>query len=310
MNATLRRPTEPIVGIGLFTGQDTACTIYPADPGSGIAFRFGSSGPIVPATIAHLATAPVYSAVAKIEPRNSNLAIPSDDERWPAVLTVEHVLSAIVGLGVTDALVELSSEPPCEVPIGNGSADVFAQAILDVGVVMEGVLDGDVDDSGVLQIAEPIIIERDGSRLEAHPLADDEEPTITYRLDYGPRAPIKPSEVTWRVDDRDGYARNIAPARTFSMRAEAEQMQALGLFQRFTPTDLPVVDDDGSLIDNDWRFDDEPARHKLLDLIGDLSLTGVPVNSAYFRCRIVAERTGHARTHDLVRALVQHLPSE
>ncbi len=278
-----------IEGIGLFTEHPVRCVIKPGG-GRGIAFRRVDlpDAPTIPATIGALCGTPVHPAFAQIPPRHTALA--NADHARAIVYTTEHILAALHGLGVTDATIELDAP---ELPIGDGSAQLFTDAIAGVGLVPT--------DATIrpLVLTEPVTVSSpDGSAtLTAEPLGPGEQPSYTYHLDYGRRAAVPAQTARWLGDPR-AFCREIAPARTFSLAAEAAQMQALGMFRSFTPRDLLVIDDTGSPIDNAWRFADEPARHKLLDLIGDLALVGRPLAA-----RITSTRGGHALNHAMARAL-------
>ncbi|MCC7387895.1 MAG: UDP-3-O-acyl-N-acetylglucosamine deacetylase [Phycisphaerales bacterium] len=288
---TLASPAA-VEGVGLFTERRARVTILPARHGGIVFCRADlASRPMIPAAIAELCTTPVHPAFARIPPRHTALAA-APDRPETAVYTTEHLLAALAGMGVTDALVELDAP---ELPIGDGSAKLFTDAIASAGLVT---LPGHAEPiilTGPVAVTSP-----DGSAtIAAEPLGAGETPSYAYTLDYGPNAPVKPQTALWRGDP-GGFLAEIAPARTFSLAAEAAQMQALGLFRSFTPRDLLVIDDSGAPIDNALRYPDEPARHKLLDLIGDLALTGRPIHA-----RIAATRAGHALNHQMARALLQ-----
>ncbi|MEM9166925.1 MAG: UDP-3-O-acyl-N-acetylglucosamine deacetylase [Planctomycetota bacterium] len=269
-----------VSGLGLFTGAASTLTILPAPAGAGLAFDAG--GVMIPVVHGSLDAEPVVAAFGSMPPRHTVLS--SGGAR---AVTTEHALAALVGLGVTDAVLSLSGGE--ELPIGDGSALAFVEAIESAGLTR---LDA---------VAEPLVV-RDtvviedgrGGTIVAEPAA---APDYLYRLDYGDGSVLGSQSARWG-GDAASFAASIAPARTFSMREEAESMRRLGLFAAFTPEDLPVVDDDGSLIGNAWRFADEAARHKLLDLIGDLSLVGRPILG-----RVSASKTGHASNHAMARAL-------
>ena len=123
---------------------------------------------------------------------------------------------------------------------------------------------------------------------------------MSYHLNYSDAggASLPPQSASWD-GLAESYYTEIAPARTFSLLSEVEALRALGLFEGFSPKELLVLGPSGP-IENEWRFENEPARHKLLDLIGDLALAGGPI-----RGRITAMRSGHALNHELARVLVQ-----
>lgn len=294
---TLRHPTVTLAGTGLFTARPATLRILPAAPGEGLAARRADSPAIiVPATIDHLHPQPLHPAFAAIPPRHTNLS-----NAGVVIATVEHALSALAGLGVTDALLEVGAEGPvAEVPILDGSADALAHALLDAGL-------RDLPDplEPIAPVA-PIEVREGPASIRLEPAGT---PHLRYDLDYsgpGPE-PIRRQAASW-AGDADAYRRDIAPARTFSLAPEARALHAAGLFTHVTPRDMLVLDPatperDATPIDNTLRFPDEPARHKLLDLIGDLALAGAPI-----RGRIVAHRSGHALTHAFVRALLAHRP--
>ena len=283
-------------GVGLFTERDVRCSIRPGEPGSGLCFRRTDlpDTPTIPAEIGSLASKPVHPAFALIPPRHT--AVVSASHPDAIVYTTEHILGALVGLGITDALIELDS---AEVPIGDGSAQAFTDAIMASGVRDIG---GTRPPNTIapLTLAAPVTVTSpDGrSSITAEPIGIDDTPTYRYELDYGPNAPVPAQAAEWR-GGQAAFLADVAPARTFSLAAEAQQMQALGLFRRFSPRDLLVIDEAGTPIDNSWRGESEPARHKLLDLIGDLALVGRPIHA-----RVVAVRAGHALNHAMARALV------
>lgn len=296
MTRFTRRTTRSEVkvrGLGLFTGQHASVRILPGEPGTGI--QLEHEGHTFPARIAQLTDQVPHPIFRAISPRCTSLAsLPravggeGDEGGHGVVHTLEHIMSALRGLGITDALCVV--EGP-EIPIVDGSAKPFVEALFSAGLV-------DLDEplepirvTSTIEVRSP-----DGSasvRIEP-----SDEVSYTYELDFGAGAPLQSATVTWDGIP-ESYIEEVAPARTFSHKAEAEAMQDHGLFRAFSPADLPVVDTDGSLVDNAWRFTDEPARHKLLDLIGDLALTGAPILGCITACR-----AGHALNHAAARAVL------
>lgn len=285
LRRTVRGVAE-VAGRGLFSGAAGAVRIGAGE--DGIRFR-RAGGEEVAARIENLAPLP-----AGVPARCTNLVGARGVRGAGAApfMTVEHILSALAGLGVTDATVEL--EGP-EVPIGDGSAAAFAGALLGAGIVDLG---GEVEP---LRLEREVVVERAGARIVARPRRGA-GCLYRYELDYGAGGPIPAQAAEWNSGAPDAaaeYARAVAPARTFCLAAEAEQMRAAGLFKGLSPRDMLVFGEAGP-IDNALRFEDEPARHKLLDLIGDLALLGRPLGAA----EVVATRSGHALTHELVRAIL------
>lgn len=286
-------PAQPaaLEGIGLFSARASRITIHPATTPVGIVFEI--DGHSIPAHIDALSERPPHPAFAHLKPRCTTL---SDEHR--SVATVEHILSALAGLGITDARIQIEGDTPhTEIPILDGSAQPFARAVLSAG---QRTLEDPIEP---LRVREPIRVESGDASILIEPSdTPNYIPSYTYNIDY-PGTPIGKASARWSGDPQQ-YARSVAPARTFCLEHEAQQMHATGLFTHLTPRDMLVIDDKGP-IDNDYRLPDECARHKLLDLIGDLALVGAPLCA-----KITATRSGHALAHQAARAIVdQQTPS-
>lgn len=318
-----------VEGVGLFTGAPARVTLRPRDDGepSGIVFRRldliragGSAADEGAAWIPALAPRVVAESrrtVLAADPDRVRASVAAAGPRAAAgmatVQTVEHLLSALAGLGVWEAVIDV--EGP-ELPIGDGSSNLWVEAI---------------DRAGIAEAAAsiPAIVIREhvriagpqtggacaGAVIEAWPLDDQAGPAdaalFEYRLDFTDfpiaalaaeacrRVPAQSSaaEIGPGPARRAHYTAQVAPARTFCLAEEAQAMRAAGMFTHVSPRDLLVIGPEGP-IDNTLRFPDEPARHKLLDLIGDLALCGGPLIG-----RIVATRTGHAQNQAMAAAL-------
>ena len=258
-------------GKSLMLGVDATVVIQPAPPHSGVAFvRTDLNPPVrIPATVEHVA------------PRPRRTTLKSGDV---TIDTVEHVLSAIAGLRIDNATIELNAP---ELPCGDGSSALFAEPILEAGIVEQDA------PRKVFKIREPIMIEEPDGMIAAMPF-DAEGMRVVYDLDYGTQGHrIRHQTFSYNVAEGD-YIREVAPARTYSLREEAEALQAAGLCRHLTPREILVIGDDGNPIDNAYRFDDEPVRHKTLDVIGDLSLIGAPIQG-----RVLAVRSGHGLNRKL-----------
>jgi UDP-3-O-acyl N-acetylglucosamine deacetylase len=271
-------------GITLFTGVQSRVTVKPAAAGSGIGFLridLPAHRPI-PARVGHVVP----------ETRRTVLALDPQDRASPSVQTVEHVMSALAGLGVTDALVEV--EGP-ELPIGDGSALPFVEMLQAAGLAELG---GAA--LGPIVVRERMEIEDGrGGKIVAEP-REGEGLELVYHLDYGPGAPL-PAQSARFVSrpGEDDYAAAIAPARTFSTLDEAKAMRKMGLFAHLTAAEMLVIGPEGP-VENAYRFSDEPARHKVLDMLGDLALAG---GGRPIRGRVTAWRTGHALNHAMAGRL-------
>jgi UDP-3-O-[3-hydroxymyristoyl] N-acetylglucosamine deacetylase/3-hydroxyacyl-[acyl-carrier-protein] dehydratase len=179
-----------------------------------------------------------------------------------------------------------------EIPAGDGSAMPFVEALTHAGIEQ---LD---QPRRVLKITEPVTVEEGEAMIAALP-AEQEGMQIIYDLDYGKAGPVAPQLHAFNLTNGN-YTDQIAPARTFVMEAEARALQSRGLGQHLTARDLLVIGEKGPIGGNALRFDDELVRHKVLDLIGDLSLLGWAISG-----RIVAYRSGHSLNHRLARQLAR-----
>jgi UDP-3-O-acyl-N-acetylglucosamine deacetylase len=144
-------------------------------------------------------------------------------------------------------------------------------------------------------VTEPVVVEAGGATLTVHP-DDDNGLTLSYFLNYGHGSPIGRQVHTQSLTP-GSFISDLAPCRTFLLLREAEELQRQGLGKRTTTADLLVFGPSGPL-DNRLRFANEPARHKVLDLVGDLALLGVDLCG-----QVVAYRSGHELNVELVRAL-------
>jgi UDP-3-O-[3-hydroxymyristoyl] N-acetylglucosamine deacetylase len=261
-----------VPGVGLHTGRHAVAVLHPAEAGHGIVFVRRDVGAVIPA---------VAEEAARFDHATS-LGRPGCE-----VGTVEHLLSALVGSGVHDLLVEVDGP---ELPILDGSAAPWLEAIRQAGRTrLRGATPPFVPAS-TISIPAP-----HGKRIEIRPARDLR---VTYTIDF-PHPAIGRQSVTVVVTP-ESYARHIAPARTFGFLAEYETLKAHGLARGASPENCLIVGDErveyGSL-----RFPDEFVRHKVLDLLGDLALVGRPVLG-----HVVALRAGHA----LHAALAQRLREE
>jgi UDP-3-O-[3-hydroxymyristoyl] N-acetylglucosamine deacetylase/3-hydroxyacyl-[acyl-carrier-protein] dehydratase len=273
--------TASLTGLGLFHGQPATLTFRPAPPNHGVVFVRTDLGHIeIPALIHH-----VVKRARRTTLRCGNAIVD----------TCEHVLSAIAAMRLDNLIVEIDGP---EVPAMDGSSKPFLDALTEAGVVATS------EPRRRLVVKEPIVIRQGDAMIAALP-SDEPEMQIVYELDYtGVSAVIGRQLRTFDFTNGD-YAHDIAPSRTFSLAQEAEAAQKAGLFPHLTPDEALVIGDEGPLGANHFRFDDEPVRHKVLDLIGDLYLLGAPIQG-----RIVAHKSGHPLNHLLVRQLIKKHEAE
>ncbi len=209
-----------------------------------------------------------------------------------SIETVEHVLSAVWGMGIDNLTIEVTGP---ETPSLDGSAKPFTDAILQAGIVEQE------PEKATFIIDEPISVSDGDATLAALPGPNDCL-DILYDLDYSAVKSIGRQVLAFRLG-KDDYVSQIAPSRTFLLEAEARDFQARGIGAHLTSKEIVVMGDAGP-IDNELRFEDEQVRHKVCDLIGDLALLGRRLCG-----RVVAYRSGHELNHELVRRLTERMIS-
>ena len=273
---TLARPAE-VAGVGFLTGADVRLRFLPAPPCTGVVFTRTDLHPTVrlPARVEHVTGTR----------RRTTLGRP------PAqVELVEHVLAALAGLRIDNCVVELNAPEP---PGLDGSARRFVDALRQAGAVVQPVR------REVWGVRQPVTVCQPGASLTLHP-GPSAALKISYILDYGPGAAID-RQMHTEVVTPGTFADELAGCRTFLLEAEVAELRRQGLGVRTTPADLLVFGPRGP-IDNCLRYANEPARHKVLDLVGDLSLLGHDLCG-----HVVAYRSGHPLNVELVRALARQL---
>ncbi|HUV39745.1 MAG TPA: UDP-3-O-acyl-N-acetylglucosamine deacetylase [Planctomycetota bacterium] len=268
---TIARPVE-INGVGLFSGRPVSVKLIPADPDTGVTF-IRTDLPGSPEVPVHCESLGEYERRTTLQ--SGELIIQ----------TVEHVLACCSGLGIDNLRVEISD---VELPVGDGSALPFARRLWEAGLVN---LDRP---RRYFRVSEPLIEQNGQARLEVLP-GVGADLTIAYELDYG-GPPLGHQEVCFRIKP-EVFLEEIAPARTFCPEAEALEMRRRGVGVGATYENTLIIGPDGP-IGNEYRFPDEPARHKVLDLHGDLALLG-----RRLRGEIRAIRSGHALNAKLVQEL-------
>jgi UDP-3-O-[3-hydroxymyristoyl] N-acetylglucosamine deacetylase len=256
---TIAQPFS-LSGIGLHSGEQVSVTVSPAPIDSGRYFIYDQ------------ARIPANTSVVSASQLSTELR-----QDGTGVRTVEHLLSALFGMGVHNACITLDRP---ELPILDGSALPWVEAIAKVGI--ESQVEGD----RLIPLTETITVQKGDSFVTAIP-AD------TLRFTYGIAFPTKAIGEQWFswspaiADFSEKFALEIAPARTFTLAAYIEQARAAGLIKGGSLENAIVCDGD-RWVNPPLRFDNEPCRHKLLDLIGDISLLGfLP------RAHILAYKASH-----------------
>src|SRR5262249_31991586 len=257
---TIASPVE-FSGVGLHTGENAALRILPAPAGKGIIFRR--------IDLDNFELRADVASVARVAYATTLMS------RGVWISTVEHLLSALYGMGIDNAYVELDN---FEVPILDGSALAFAEAIGRAGITQQKRL------RRYIRIAREFVLKDGEKTLGIYP---SETFSIQYDINF-PHPLIGKQNLEVQLTGTN-YADSIAPARTFGFYNEVETLQASGLIRGGSLENAIVLTENGMLNDTSLRFPDEFVRHKILDLLGDFALIGQPVLG-----RLVAHRAGHA----------------
>ena len=276
---TIRTPLR-VSGFGYYRGQDVTVEFRPAPPNAGIVFVRTDLATRVPLRLSVANRVPM--------PRRTTLG-----QGQAQVEMVEHAAAALAGLGIDNCEVAVSAP---EMPGLDGSALAFVEALDRAGIVEQAVPRRE------LVIRQPVRLGDETAWIEAQPSAGGGL-TVEYRLDYGPGSAIGRQTFKLHVTPAS-FRQEIASARTFLLKQEADWLRSQGLGTRVTPRDL-LIFDGAKVLDNQLRFADECVRHKLLDVVGDLALAGRPVVG-----QITAYRSGHQLNAELVEALLKLASAE
>ncbi|HEX5009864.1 MAG TPA: UDP-3-O-acyl-N-acetylglucosamine deacetylase [Planctomycetota bacterium] len=274
---TLAAPAE-LSGAGLHEGRGVTARLLPAPAGTGVVFRRADL-PGAP----EVRVAPDSLGEAA---RRTQLVHGSAE-----VHTVEHLLAALLAAPVDNVLIELDGP---ELPGLDGSARPWVQVLQRAGAVEQR------EPRRTLVLSRVVSVAWAGGSLRAEPGPGLE---LDYTLDYSAHG-LPPQRVQARFPGTD-FAAELAPARTFVLAAEARELQAAGLGRGATPENTVVLEPGYRPAHGSLRFPDEPARHKMLDLLGDLALLG-----ADLQARVVAVKSGHRAHHELVRKLAAELAGD
>lgn len=210
-----------------------------------------------------------------------------------AVEMVEHVMAAIAGLQIDNCEVHVNR---AEMPGMDGSSISFVESLLAAGKEQQDAF------KETLVVQEPTRVAEGDTWIQASPRRSQSS-VFSYELDY-PHEPCIGAQSVSAPFDSETFIREIAPARTFLLQSEAEQLQRQGLGSRVTYQDVLVFSESGP-IDNSLRFSDECARHKMLDMIGDLALSGKDLIGEF-----AASKSGHRMNSQLVFALMQQVVTD
>ena len=269
---TIAKPVS-ISGIGLHTGVAVHVQVVPAPSDTGIVFkRTDLDGFQVEAIARHVARVSYATSLMK---------------KGVLISTIEHLMSALAAVGIDNAFVEIDN---LELPILDGSALSFYKLFQESGRRRQR------SRRSFARILKPVVIEDGAKRIAVFP---SEVFRVTYSIAFP--HPLIGEQTFEYVAGRDDYASAIAPARTFGFIEEVEMLRKNGLVRGGSLENAIVLTRDGILNPEGLRFPDEFCRHKVLDLIGDLRLFGMPLIG-----HVAAERAGHAMHAALVSKLLRH----
>jgi len=257
-------------GIGLHSGKKIELVLNPADVDTGIVFVRSDLGVEIKGHVDSVVDTRLCTTIGQGE---------------ATIATVEHIMSALAGLGIDNARIEVSG---AEVPVMDGSASPFIFLIQCAGIFEKDKA------KKVLRIKKRVSIEEDDKSCALYPASGFR---VAYHLDYD-----HPLLTNCKVSfdfSRQGYAREVSRARTFGFIHEVEALQKAGLALGGSMDNAVVLDKYGVLNEGGLRYVDECARHKVLDTVGDLFLAGYPIVGAF-----EGVRSGHAMNCQIVKALL------
>ncbi|HSX12068.1 MAG TPA: UDP-3-O-acyl-N-acetylglucosamine deacetylase [Rhabdochlamydiaceae bacterium] len=268
-----------ISGIGLFSGEKVTLTIHPAPSGTGILFQRIDlpDRPVIPATLDYVVSTPRCTVLG---------------QKKCSIYTVEHLLASLKACGIDNAWIELNGP---EVPILDGSSIQFVELIESAGIAVQ-----DKEKTFYL-LSTPLFWSQGDIHLIALP---SEEYRISYTLHY-PHSKILRSQYFSKEIDAKVFKTEIASCRTFCLYEEITPMIEKGLIKGGTLENGVIIKEDSVMNPEGLRFPDEMVRHKVLDLIGDLSL--IPIS---FYAHIIAIRAGHASNVAFGKDLFNHIKME
>jgi UDP-3-O-[3-hydroxymyristoyl] N-acetylglucosamine deacetylase/3-hydroxyacyl-[acyl-carrier-protein] dehydratase len=265
-------------GAGLHTGRKVTVCVRPAAENAGILFCRVDLAP-------DLKVRASIENVRSDEMRQTAIAVGSGRVR-----TIEHLMAAFHGLGIDNALVEIDGE---EVPGMDGSALEFTNALLAAG------LEEQTAERKFLEVQEPLYVDQGDQSIVILPSASF---SVSYMLSYRDEN-LSDQYLTLPILP-EIFERELAPARTFCVRKEAELLLSQGLGKGANPSNTLIFEKNQPL-QNTLRFANEACRHKMTDILGDLFLCG-----KFIRGHVIASRSGHALNVELVRKLMMTQPAE
>lgn len=266
-------------GSGLFTGLPVSIKFSPAEEGHGVVFqRVDLPGrPLLPASLQYVQGTPRCTILGK---------------EGISIQMVEHLLASLAAFGIDNLLIEISGP---EVPVFDGGSNAFVEMLEEAELRQQ---------AGVRKIHEitaPVYWSQGDVHIVALP---SDEYRISYTLHY-PQSDLLHSQFYTEVINSENFKKNIAPCRTFSLYEEIAPLIEKGLFKGGSLKNAVIIKEDKVLNPEGLRFPDEMVRHKILDVVGDLFLIGVP-----FKAHIIAIRSGHFSNNAFGVELFNHMQME
>jgi len=272
MKQTTLKKSITIDGIGLHTGQKISMTLHPAFADSGICFRRSDAASEYTRVSPYTVTSTMLATTIKCGEHS--------------ISTIEHIMSALYGMGVDNAMIEVSGP---EVPILDGSAKPYIPLIKNAGITRLG------KPRKYMKFNKKIRLEKDGKWIEIIPSRFFK---VTFDIDFESES-IGQQRAFYQIDENT-FADKIASARTFGFKREVESLWQMGLAKGGSLENAVVIDGDDILNPEGLRYKDEFVRHKVLDLIGDISLTGYRIFG-----HIRAYKSGHQINNLFARLMTE-----
>lgn len=275
---TLRQPAL-FSGIGIHTGNTVTMRFVPAKAGTGIVFKRVDlpTQPVIPATLEYVCDTS----------RSTTIGVGK-----AVVHTVEHVLAAVRAYDIDNLCIEVSNVEP---PIGNGSSDTFVKMIEEAGIVeLEAT-------TPIIKVHRPIYWSSGDIHIVALPC---DGYRISYTLNY-PDSKVLNAQFHSFLVTSDAFKTEIAPCRTFSRYEEVSFLMDRGLIKGGSLDNAVIIKGNAIFSKGGLFFNNEMVRHKILDMIGDLSLIGIG-----FEAHIIALRSGHASNYEFAKMIYHYITTE
>jgi UDP-3-O-[3-hydroxymyristoyl] N-acetylglucosamine deacetylase len=259
-------------GIGLHSGNSAAMLLRPAPVDAGVVFIRTDRSARIEAIASNITATGHATTLSK---------------NGVSVQTVEHLLAALAGLSIDNVFVEIDGQ---EVPIMDGSAAQFVRRIAHAGITTQE------RPQSMIKVIKPIMVRQGNKQLAIWP---SETPSLSCFIDFN-HPLLKEQSLTYQVSE-ENFLREVSDARTFGFLSDETALRANGLARGASLDNVVVLGDEAVLNKEGLRYKDEFVRHKILDLVGDLSLVGMPIIG-----HVVAHKSGHGLNAQMVNKLLQN----